>query len=236
MKNAGRFSVLCLLGVLVAFPALGTPSSTIWTNCTLDIQPAGVTHLTYDTYTTVGKSPGESFPTDYGLTRGVKLGSKLAAEFGFDYFASSAQPWAYNAKIGFPENKLSKNAPAVEVGFFNFGDTKQNIVHFIVGKSLPNGKTRLSASYYAGNSDALRSSTGDKANTGFMVAVDHQLVPGKWVLAADYASGKNAIGGGSIGATYYFTKDVSLLAGPVWFNDAGLNGSTKLTVQLDINF
>lgn len=69
-----------------------------------------------------------------------------------------------------------------------------------------------------------------------MAGFDHQLFPGKWVLAGDYASGKNAIGGGSIGVYYYFTKDIALLTGPVWFNDKGINGGTKATVQLDINF
>jgi len=56
------------------------------------------------------------------------------------------------------------------------------------------------------------------------------------VLAADYASGKNYIGGGGFGMYHYFTKDISLLTGPVWFNDHAINGQWKWTVQLDINF
>ena len=55
------------------------------------------------------------------------------------------------------------------------------------------------------------------------------------VFAADYASGKNAIGGGGFGFYYFFTKDISLLTGPVWFNDTDVNGRWKWTVQLDIN-
>ncbi len=58
----------------------------------------------------------------------------------------------------------------------------------------------------------------------------------KWVLAGDYASGKNFIGGGGVGIYHYFTKDISLLTGPVWFNDHVINGQWKWTVQLDINF
>jgi len=61
-------------------------------------------------------------------------------------------------------------------------------------------------------------------------------VPDKIVFAADYASGDNAIGGGGAGLYYYFSKNVDLLVGPVWFNDSGINGKTKWTVQLDINF
>jgi len=77
-----------------------------------------------------------------------------------------------------------------------------------------------------------------------MVAFDHGFLPVKdkegnefnrIVFAADYASGNNAIGGGGFGLYYYFTKDISLLTGPVWFNDQGINGKWKWTTQLDIN-
>lgn len=47
----------------------------------------------------------------------------------------------------------------------------------------------------------------------------------KLVFAADYASGKNALGGGGAGLYYYFTKDISLLTGPVWFNEKVINGN-----------
>ena len=55
------------------------------------------------------------------------------------------------------------------------------------------------------------------------------------VLAADYASGNNVLGGGGVGVYYYFTKDISLLTGPVWFNEQDINGKWKWTIQLDIN-
>ena len=48
--------------------------------------------------------------------------------------------------------------------------------------------------------------------------------------------GDNAIGGGGAGVYYFFTPDISLLTGPVWFNDPGINGRMKWTTQLDINF
>jgi hypothetical protein len=84
-----------------------------------------------------------------------------------------------------------------------------------------------------------------KANQGFMVAYDHGFWPVKdssgdeynrIVLAADYVSGKNYIGGFGGGLYYYFNKDISLLVGPVWFYDKTMNGQWKITVQLDINF
>jgi len=234
-----------LLGLLVAGPALATPSTTYWTPCTIDIQPAGVTHIGVDNYFGVGRNDAnrtDEFATDIGPEWGAQITPKLAMEFGFDVLSSPVTtPFFLNAKIGYRENTISKSAPAVQLGFVNFGtkrgttNNEQDIVCLMMGKTLPDGKTRLMASYYYGNPASLKSSTGATENTGYMVAMDYQLVPGKWVLAADYSSGKNAFGGGGVGVYYYFTKDISLLTGPVWFNDKGLNGSVKATMQLDIN-
>jgi hypothetical protein len=69
-----------------------------------------------------------------------------------------------------------------------------------------------------------------------MVAYDRWLKKDKVQFAADYASGKNYIGGGGVGLYYYFTPNISILAGPVWFNDKGINGKMKWTTQLDMNF
>ena len=49
------------------------------------------------------------------------------------------------------------------------------------------------------------------------------------------ASGKNVIGAGGFGVYYFFTKDIRLLTGPVWFNETAINGTWKWTTQLDIN-
>ena len=85
---------------------------------------------------------------------------------------------------------------------------------------------------------------GNDANTGFMVAFDRGFMPVKdsdgneynrWVFAADYASGNNALGGGGFGVYRFFTKDICLLTGPVWFNETAINGEWKWTIQLDIN-
>lgn len=231
-----RHVVMLLLAMTVS-AAHATPSTTYWTPCTIDIQAAGVTHLGVDDYFRVG-APGQ-LPTDIGPEWGANVGANAAMEYGFDILTSSTDPLYLNAKIGYRENTLSDNAPALQLGFFNFGTeagaTNQNVVYLVTGKSL-NDRTRLSAAYYVGNADVLVSSAGETQNTGFMVAFDYQLVPRKWVLAGDYASGENAIGGGGVGAYYYFTKDISLLFGPVWFNDEGLNGEMKWTTQFDINY
>ena len=141
--------------------------------------------------------------------------------------------------------------------------TDMNILDFLVGKTLgPFG--RLHAGGYYGNpNSALMREGGCKPNTalpsvacvagasgkldnsGALVGYDFGFWKikdkegneyNKWVLAADYASGKNFIGGGGVGIYHYFTKDISLLTGPIWFNDHVINGQWKWTVQLDINF
>ena len=156
--------------------------------------------------------------------------------------------------------------PAFNVGIFDAGTKKQttnmNILDFLIGKTLgPFG--RIHGGGYYGNPDAvlmreggckpngtgplacLPGASGARANSGGMVGYDYGFWKvkdkegneyNKWVFAADYASGKNFIGGGGFGMYHYFTKDISLLTGPVWFNDHIINGQWKWTVQLDINF
>ncbi len=239
MKTWSILLIPCL--TLVSLGRLwATPSSTFWTVCTIDLQAAGTTHLGVDNYWSGVSGSGPSFPTDIGPEFGASLGTQLAAEYGVDYLAGADDPWYFNAKVGYREKVLSPNAPALELGFWNFGTepgvTNYDIVYVLTGKSLSDGKTRLAAAYYVGNGAALQSSTGEEQNTGFMVGMDHVLVPDKLTLAADYASGKNYVGGGGLGVYYYFNKNSSLLVGPTWFNDREINGGMKWSTQWDFNF
>ena len=237
----------CLLVLLLPCPALATPSSTFWTPMTLDIQPNGLLHVGVDNYFTVerkGSSGAGAFPTDAGLTIGVLPGPKLQAEIGVDFLQPSDHPWVFNFKVGAPERTLSKQAPAIEVGMFGLGTgpgTNQNVLYGIVGRSFaPVG--RISVSPYTGNGSVLRSASGEEAKSGIMVAYDRGLIAAKGseafqrvVLAADYASGHNVLGGGGVALYYYFSSTISLETGPVWFNEKALNGQNKWSIQLDIN-
>jgi hypothetical protein len=240
--------------LLSAGVASATSSTTMWTPMTLDIQAPGVFHLGIDNYFTVGtkiSKGGSSFPTDLTLPEvGVAISSKVQMEFGLDYFGPADDPWYFNLKIGSPEDTWFKGQPALEIGVFNVGTKRSgpsrtdfDVAYLVIGKSIP-GLGRISVGPYVGNHAALVSSTGKAENTGYMVAFDHAFVPTKdkegnefsrLVVAADYASGKNAIGGAGIGLYYYFTKAISLLSGPVFFNDQGINGKWKFSTQLDIN-
>lgn len=251
MKCVKMLAAAAAIVAMACGSAMATPSTTYWTPMTLDIQAYKVTHLGIDNYFTVAKkaSSGEqgAFPTDVGLTIGVLPFEKILMEVGIDANYPSDNPYIFNAKIGTPEDALFKGAPTLQVGIFGVGTknkvTNQNVLYGVIGKSIPM-VGRLSAGPYFGNKDVLVDAAGDKENTGFMVAFDRGFVPTKdaagnefnrFVLAADYASGKNAIGAGGVGVYYFFTKDISLLTGPVWFNEKAINGAWKWTTQLDIN-
>ena len=250
MKKLSVLTVTLVSLFLLSGFAYATPSTTYWTPMTLDIQPYGVLHLGVDNYFTVFRKAdngGASFPTDFGLTMGVLPFEKLKMEVGVDLLESSNYPLYFNTKIGTPEDALFKGSPTLQLGIFNVGTknnvTNQNIVFGVIGKTIP-GIGRISAGPYIGNKKVLIDKNGDKENTGIMVAFDRGFMPvkdkngneyNKLVFAADYASGKNAIGGGGVGLYYYFTKDIRLLTGPVWFNEEAIKGKWKWTIQLDIN-
>ena len=221
-----------------------TPSTTYWTPSTSDVQSYGVWHLGIDNYFTLNKkiSSGQqgAFPTDVGITVGVLPYKKLNLELGIDLLQPADYPFYFNAKLGIPEGSLFPGSPALNVGIFNVGTKKNvtdfNIVQFIAGKTLPLNMGRLHVGYCVGNSKLLLSSQGKREDKSYMAGYDKWIVKDKFMLAGDYASGKNAIGGGGVGLYVFFTKDISVLVGPVWFNDKGINGVWKWTTQLDINF
>lgn len=242
--------IVLVLGFWYLDCACATPSTTYWTTCTPDIQPYGKWHVTYDSYFTVGRKGTEQgdFPTDVGLTVGVLPYEKLNMEVGFDLLEPADDPLFFNAKLGTPEGSLCEGSPAMSFGVWNVGTQKgltdYDIWHFVVGKTLPGKLGRLHGGAYISSTNTLKSSDGDVKNKGFMIGWDKAFYPVKegdrqfnrFMLAADYASGDNAIGGGGAGLYVFFTPDVSLLMGPVWFNDEDLNGDYKWTMQLDINF
>lgn len=264
MQNRLKITWMILLFVSAGGMAHATPSTTYWTPAIIDIQSFGVVHAGVDNYFSAGKNsqiennPVTAFPTDMGLTMGVLPFEKIQMEIGIDVLEPQYYPVLFNAKIGAPEDTLFKYCPAIQFGLFDVGihtknNTKggaiqprndYNIMYGLIGKTIPY-LGRIHGGYYYGNKGALVDGNGNKGNNGFMLAFDHGFFPvknekgedeyNKVVLAADYASGKNYIGGGGFGIYYFFTKDISLLAGPVWFNDETINGKWKITVQLDVN-
>ncbi len=245
-----RLQWACLVALLfLAQPALATNSTTFWTPMTPDIQPFGVLHFGVDNYFSVERDSKNVLPTDFTvLTVGLLPFKKVQMEVGADHIANTAHPWLFNGKIGSPENAWFDGSPALQVGVFNatkkFRTSRAdaNVFFAVVGKTLTR-VGRFSIGPYWGNHATLLSCTGAAGNAGFMVAFDRGFLAvyrngaeyKRVILAADYASGKNAVGGGGAGVNYFLTRDISVLVGPAFFNDSGINGLWKITAQLDIN-
>lgn len=242
--------------VFIVLLALGnhagaTSSTTFWTSETPDFQPYGVVHLGIDDYFRIHSPHDPSFFTDFTApTVGVLPFQKIQMEVGIDYFGNAPHPWYGNAKFGSPESSFAKWQPALEVGVFGVGGKYHlsagqsrmdfDVLYGVVGKTIPK-LGRFSIGPYVGNHAALLNANGKPENVGFMTALDYGFLSSKnkefnrLVFAIDYASGHNAIGAAGGGFYYYFTKDISLLVGPTFFNDKTINGKWKLSTQLDIN-
>lgn len=237
--------VAVVFAVSSAVWVYATPSTTYWTTATADVQGFGVFHITYDSYT----KDDSDFPTDYGLTVGVLPFEKFNIELGFDVMEPSDDPLFFNAKGGMPEGAIFEGSPAWSLGVWGIGTeadvTDYHILHGAVTKSLGQfGRIHLGGYYGLTDTLEITSSDGDGDRGGFMIGYDYGFWPvtqggaefNRFVFAADFMSGENALGGGGAGLYCYFTPDISLLTGPVWFVDDDLNGEWKWTLQLDINF
>lgn len=242
------FLVITYFFLLFACHLEATPSSLFWTNCTTEVQECGVPHLDVDTYFTVFNriNHGEQLPTDVGLLIGIFSWRELHGEAGIDYLGGTDYPFFFNTKVGIEENKLFKYAPSMSVGIFNIGTrtrtskrTNQNVVDLVVGKELPKFGGHLYIGGYVGTK-ALGPTRG-----GFMIGYEKKFCKAKfcddeeyfkWAFAFDYASGKNAIGGGGFCLEYFFTPKIYLQTGPVWFGDAHINGRWKWGMQLNFDF
>jgi len=236
-------STLFFVGILGVATVHATPSTTYWTTAVIDVQPYKVWHLGIDNYFTMTSKGADKaindLSTDVGLTVGVLPYEKLNLEVGLDYLEGTNYPLYFNFKFGTPEGALFPGSPGLALGMWNIGTksdvTNYNIIHGMIGKTIPQiGRVHIGA--YSGNKDLLKSSTGEEEATGFMIGWDRWLVKDKFMLAADYASGDNAVGGGGFGLYWFFAPNASMLMGPVFFNDDGVNGEWKWTTQLDVNF
>lgn len=222
----------------------GVPSSLFWTNCSTDIVAAGTVTIDMDNYFTIFNRVGQGsyYPPDAGATLGLFSWKNLNMEVGIDYFGGTDYPLFFNGKIGIEENKLFANAPAVNIGIFGVGTkshvTDQNVCDFILGKNLKSG-VRLFLGAFAGNNSLgpVRSGIMGGFDYGFSSATSCEGKEyKKWYLAADYSTGNNILGGGGVGLSHYFSPDIFIQGGPIWFNDRSLNGRWKVLLQFSANF
>ena len=260
--------ILAIASMLVAMAcgtAMATPSTQIWIPST-DVKSYKDIHIDIDNYARFA-SKSSAGPNMYniGLSAGVLPLENLKLEVGVDFLkqnleASDNHPFYFNAKLGTPEDAFGiKGLPAFAIGAYNLGtfdkpevglSTRQNIVYGLVAKTVP-VIGRISAGGYIGSerSLALAGTSNLKSNnTGIMASWDRTMpeINDKLWLAVDYMSGNNANGELSVGGSWAFSKQVSLLVGVVFFNpfykvsaaDNGTipGGKPALTTQLDISF
>lgn len=225
--------VVLVLALAVPAAAHATPSTVFWAPSTPYVQPYQKLHVTYDTY--FGSEA--VYPIDAGLTMGVLPWPKFQLELGFDLLYptySSGEPMdfpiLFNAKVGAPEGAYFEGSPGWSAGVYNVGFeedvTDYNTAHVMVGKSFSQIGSLSAGGYYGGNENLFRSSTGDKQRSGFMgswvsPAIDVPRID-KIMLAWDVQTGENVLGATGGGLYVYFTPDIDLLLGPVFFFDEDL--------------
>lgn len=263
MKKALKAAVLAaLLGSTTA--AHATPSTVVWTPATTYTQPFLIPHITYDTY--FGEQT--TFPVDVGLTMGFIPDNKwVEGEVGVDALypvfgtpstgeRESKSAFLFNGKLSLKEGSLHAYAPGLSAGIYNAGLTEDltdyNMWYAVLGKTLGAYGT-VGVGYYQGNDKLLlekfdpASGTPDAADeTGFLVSYASPKLPVGTVglkdvsFGIDYQSGESAFGALGAAVILYFTDAVSLLTGPVWFNNehsAAAAGAQQLvwTAQLDVD-
>jgi hypothetical protein len=270
MKLGRILAAASAIVALASSMAMATPSTQIWIPST-DVKALHEYHIDIDNYTRFSnKSYGGMNPNYYniGLSAGVLPFENIKLEAGVDFLTTGFQadtpadnhPFYGNVKLGTPEDAFGvKGLPAFAIGAYNLGtfdkpevgvSTRQNIAYGLVGKTFP-VIGRLSAGGYYGSSRALATPgnpSNTKNNSGVMASWDRSMpeISDKLWLAVDYMSGNNANGEISVGGSWTFSKQVSLIVGVVIFNpfysasaaDNGINpgGRPALTTQLDIAF
>ena len=197
-----------------------------------------------------------------GPTVGVLPFEKLQAEVGFDLMWGGGNtpagldkyPFYGHFKVGTPEDNTWK--PAVAVGMSNIGlkkgevrngvytktGTDAGIYYGLVAKTLP-VIGRLSVGYYGLNKKAsvagvydINGAKGD--DSGLLASWDRTMseISDKLWLAVDHQGGKNAYGATSVGLSWAFAKNVSVIFGYDIYNNKARAGQNTFTVQVDINF
>lgn len=230
-----------------------TPSTTYWAPTSATCQSWAVPHLTYDSYfaqgpaTGIGGAPG--YPTDLGLTSGLLRYEKIQAEAGFDVLYPTQDPLLLNAKICTPESSTFDGSPALGFGIYNVGlkrnVTDMNVLYFMAQKTIPGiGGYIALGGYHGLNKKLLTNSNGDAVQSGLLAAlaspdIDIGLKGLKKInFVADIQTGKNILGAWGFGSNIFFAENVSILLGPVFFFDKGLQPGGRnflWTTQLDVD-
>lgn len=240
-----------MLVALACGSAMATPSTQIWIPST-DVKAFKEVHIDIDNYTRFSSKADAGFNTyDVGVTVGVLPLEKIKLEVGIDYITDGLQgngslasknPINFNFKAGVPEEAFFKGMPAVAAGMYGINTANDalsaNIAYGLIAKTFP-VIGRLSVGGYNGTERYL--SPGSKGNNGILASWDRTMseISDKLWLAVDYMGGNNTLGAVSVGGSWAFTPNVSLLVGVNVYNPGQQDlpgGKPTFTTQLDINF
>ncbi len=246
MKSLKLVAVAAALVALASSMALATPSTQIWIPST-DVKGFKEVNISIDNYARFSSKADAGVNTyDVGVTVGVLPYEKFKFEVGTDFMtdnvagSSMAQhPISFNFKGGVPEDAFFGGMPAVAAGMFGINTASDplsaNVAYGLIARTLP-VIGRLSVGGYNGAERSL----GAKKNTGLLASWDRTMteISDKLWLAVDYQGGTNFLGAISVGGSWAFSKQVSLLIGANVYNP-GQNtltgGKPTFTTQLDIN-
>jgi hypothetical protein len=245
MKSLKLAVVAAAIVAMASSSAMATPSTQIWIPST-DAKDFKNIHIDIDNYARFASDPSVAGTNMYniGLSAGVLPFENIKLEVGVDFLkiddkAYDEHPFYINAKLATPEGAFGiKELPAFAVGGYNLSTvsaTQQNIVYALVAKTLP-VVGRLSVGGYTSNEDLY----GKKDNKGILASLDRSIpeISDKLWLAVDYMGGNNANGALSVGGSWAFSKQISLIVGAVFFNpfqEVKPGGKPTLTTQIDIS-
>jgi hypothetical protein len=252
MKKSVYIFILC--GLLISSEySFSTPSTQLWIPST-DFQKWKSMHLGLDNYIRASKINGVRGAGifDMGLTTGLLPFEKFQGEIGVDFLSMGDNvydnhPYYFNAKLGLPEDAMFKGSPAIAVGGYNFGLKKDltnyNILYGVIAKTIP-VLGRISAGYYSGNGKILVDENLKKSNSGILLSWDRTMteISDKLWLSVDYQGGKNYLGALNFGASWAFSKNVSVIFAYDIYNNQkayyNMNNqnANSFSAQVDINF
>jgi hypothetical protein len=243
MKSVKMLAVAAAIVVLANSSAMATFSGQIWIPST-DVKGFKEVNISVDNYIRFSNSSDAGVNTyDIGVTAGVLPLEKFKLEVGVDYITDNVagsnaanHPAYFNFKGGIPEDAFFAGMPAIAAGMYGMNSASStlstNVAYALVAKTFP-VVGRISVGGYNGAEQAL----GPQA-TGLLASWDRSMteISDKLWLAVDYQGGNNFLGALSVGGSWAFTKNVSLLIGADFYNKIALGGKPTLTTQLDINF
>ncbi|MDD2581031.1 MAG: hypothetical protein PHR66_03450 [Desulfuromonadaceae bacterium] len=243
MKRVQIMAVAAAIVVMASSSAMATPSTQIWIPST-DVKGFKEVNISIDNYARLSNGADAGVNTyDVGVTAGILPLEKFKVEVGVDYITdnkpgslASSHPAYFNFKGGVPEDAFFAGMPAIAAGMYGMNTASNalstNVAYGLIAKTFP-----VVGRFSVGGYNGAERSLGTNANKGMLASWDRTMseISDKLWLAVDYQSGNNALGALSVGGSWAFTKNVSLLIGADFYNDIATGGRPTFTTQLDIN-